>query len=412
MTLDSTSPLKGKRLLLVIGGGIAAYKCLDLIRRVRERGMTVRTILTRAGEKFVTPLSLGAVSGDKVYSDLFSLTDEAEMGHIRLSRDADLILVAPATADMMAKMAAGIADNLATTVLLATDKPVMIAPSMNSHMWGHAATMRNLDQLKQDGIQVISPATGELACGEVGEGRLAEVDDMVAALENFFSPTGPLVGRHILLTAGPTREAIDPVRYMTNRSSGKQGYAIARALGNLGARISLISGPVSLTPPAGVETIQVESAIEMLEACEAALPADVAICVAAVADWRTATEQDQKIKKHHGGPPTLRLVENPDILAILSQKKENRPHLVIGFAAETENISVNATAKLARKGCDWMVANDVSTRNGQRVMGGDHNRVSLITESGCEDWEYGHKNMVAERLAGKIATHFTNRAKE
>jgi len=408
MTLKTTSSLAGKRLLLIIGGGIAAYKCLDLIRRVRERGMTVRCILTRGGAEFITPLSVSALSGEKVYSDLFSLTDEVEMGHIRLSREADLVLVAPATADMMAKMAAGIADNLATTALLATDKPVMIAPSMNSHMWRHPATQRNFNQLVQDGIRAIAPGSGDLACGEVGPGRLAEVGDMVAALENFFAPKGPLVGKHILVTAGPTREAIDPVRYIANRSSGKQGYAIARALRDLGARVSLISGPTALEAPDGVETIHVESARDMLAACKNSLPADVAICVAAVADWRMKNVPDQKIKKQDGTLPALQLTENPDILEFLARKTDRRPDLVIGFAAETENIQDNARAKLARKGCDWIVANDVSTRDGgQSVMGGDHNRVSLITESAIEDWEQAPKDEVARRLARKIATHFT-----
>ncbi|NOZ41928.1 MAG: bifunctional phosphopantothenoylcysteine decarboxylase/phosphopantothenate--cysteine ligase CoaBC [Alphaproteobacteria bacterium] len=408
MTLKSTSALSGKRLLLIIGGGIAAYKCLDLIRRLRERGMAVRVILTRAGEKFVTPLALGSLSGEKVYTDLFSLTDEAAMGHIRLSREADLILVAPATANIMAKMAAGIADNLATTALLATDKPVMIAPSMNSRMWSHRASRRNLDQLRQDGIRVIGPGSGDLACGEVGVGRLAEVDDIVTALENFFVPTGPLTGKHILITAGPTHEAIDPVRYIANISSGKQGYAIARALRDLGARVSLISGPTTLADPDGIETIRVTSARQML-AAQQALPADVAVCVAAVADWRVAAEQGQKIKKQDGSLPTLPLVENPDILAMLSQKNDQRPGLVIGFAAETENISANATAKRARKGCDWIVANDVSSHDGQGVMGSDHNRVSLITAAGIEDWDRAPKDDIAARLARKIAAFFMAR---
>ncbi|MBL4800937.1 MAG: bifunctional phosphopantothenoylcysteine decarboxylase/phosphopantothenate--cysteine ligase CoaBC [Emcibacter sp.] len=407
MTLDSKSPLDGKRLLLIIGGGIAAYKCLDLIRRVRERGMTVRTILTKGGEQFVTPLSIGGLSGEKVYTDLFSLTDETEMGHIRLSREADLILVAPATADMMAKMVAGISDNLATTALLATDKPVMIAPSMNSRMWHHIATQRNLAQLIQDGVHLIPPADGDLACGEVGAGRLADVDEMVTTLEKFFTPTGPLNGKHILTTAGPTYEPIDPVRYIANRSSGKQGYAIARALRDLGARVSLISGPTSLTEPTGVETIQVETACEMLTACQNVLPADVAICVAAVADWRVSTSAAQKIKKQNGALPPLELIENPDILQTLSQAASNRPSLVIGFAAETENLMAHAEAKLQRKGCDWIVANDVSVINGKSVMGGDHNKVTVMTNTGSEDWDNIPKDHVAEKLAKKIEKHFT-----
>jgi len=412
--LNGTSALNGKRLLLIIGGGIAAYKCLDLIRRLRERGMSVRAILTKGGEQFVTPLSISALSGDKVYSDIFSLTDETEMGHIRLSREADLLLVAPATADMMAKMAAGISDNLATTALLATDKPVMIAPSMNSRMWRHAATRRNLKQLQQDGIHVISPGAGELACGEEGMGRLAEVDDMVRVLEDFFTDKaaqGPLSGRHVLITAGPTHEAIDPVRYIANRSSGKQGYAIAKALRDLGARVTLVSGPTNLSAPDGVEMIHVESALEMQEACKFALPADVAVCVAAVADWRAAAEQgqkikNQKIKKKDGALPVLNLVENPDILKMLSQATDSRPALVIGFAAETENITAHARAKLKRKGCDWILANDVSSHDGQSVMGGDRNHVHLITADQIEDWAEDAKEAVGRRLAAKIADYF------
>lgn len=407
MTLTSQSPLQGKRLLLIIGGGIAAYKCLDLIRRVGERGMTVRAILTKSGEQFVTPLSVSALSGEKVYTDLFSLTDETEMGHIRLSREADLILVAPATANMMAKMAAGIADNLATTALLATDKPVMIAPSMNSRMWQHAATQRNVTQLQADGVHMIPPAAGDLACGEEGTGRLADVDDMVRALEFFFEPKGPLAGKHILITAGPTYEAIDPVRYIANRSSGKQGYALAHALRNKGARVSLISGPTNLIPPPGVETIQIESAEEMLAACLKSLPADVAICVAAVADWRVKAPESQKIKKQDNALPPLELVENPDILKTLCNHKSNRPALVIGFAAETENIMAHAQAKLAKKGCDWIVANDVSDQGGASVMGADHNRVSLITAAGTDPWDSAPKDAVARRLAEKIEDYFT-----
>jgi len=407
MILNSVNYLGGKRLLLIIGGGIAAYKCLDLIRRLRERGMTVRVILTKGGEEFVTPLSLSGLSGERVYTDLFSLTDEVEMGHIRLSREADLILVAPATADMMAKMAAGMADNLATTALLATDKPVMIAPSMNSRMWQHAATQRNLNQLIQDGIHVIPPESGDLACGEVGAGRLAEVDHMVHALEDFFTPVGSLLGKHILITAGPTYEAIDPIRYLANRSSGKQGYAIARALCALGARVSLISGPTSLAAPHGIETTQVESAAEMLAACQNALPADVAICAAAVADWGVRDVQQQKIKKQAGGLPELQLTENPDILKILGNTKDRRPALVIGFAAETENIIDHARDKLKSKGCDWILANDVAIKDGISVMGGDDNRVTFITAGGAEEWAPSHKDEVAKRLAQKIQNYFT-----
>ncbi|MCF6215121.1 MAG: bifunctional phosphopantothenoylcysteine decarboxylase/phosphopantothenate--cysteine ligase CoaBC [Emcibacter sp.] len=405
-TLKNKSPLDGKRLLLIIGGGIAAYKCLDLIRRLREKGMTVRVILTRSGAEFVTPLSISSLSGEKVYTDLFSLTDEAEMGHIRLSREADLVLVAPATANMMAKMAAGLADNLATTALLATDKPVMIAPSMNSRMWEHAASRRNLQQLKEDGVHIIPPASGELACGEEGTGRLAEVEDMVGAIAFFFEPSGALTDKHILITAGPTYEAIDPVRYMANRSSGKQGYAIARALADLGAKVTLISGPTNLAAPAGLQTIPVESAAEMLAACQNALPADVAICVAAVADWRVSNCAGQKIKKQDGALPALQLTENPDILKILSTDKVNRPELVIGFAAETENIAENAQAKRTKKGCDWIVANDVSTKDGPSVMGGDYNKVILFRGKDREDWPAGHKDEIAKNLAQKIAEFY------
>ncbi|MCF8473387.1 MAG: bifunctional phosphopantothenoylcysteine decarboxylase/phosphopantothenate--cysteine ligase CoaBC [Emcibacter sp.] len=406
MSLNLVNPLKDKRLLLIIGGGIAAYKCLDLIRRVKERGMTVRTILTHGGAQFVTPLSLSALSGEKVYTDIFSLTDETEMGHIRLSREADVILVAPATADMMAKMAAGLADNLATTALLATDKPVMIAPSMNSRMWEHPATQRNLSKLKEDGILAIEPEEGDLACGENGAGRLADVDNIVKRLEKFFIPKGPLVGKHILITAGPTFESIDPVRYIANRSSGKQGYAIAKALRARGATVSLVSGPTNLAAPEGVHITHIQSAEEMLNACLKALPADVAICVAAVCDWRAASAQNQKIKKQDGVLPTLDLVENPDILKTLSCAADKRPDLVIGFAAETENIAENAKAKLKKKACDWIVANDVSTVDGKSVMGGNHNKVSFITSSQTENWENCLKDDVAHKLAQKIEDYF------
>lgn len=398
-----------RRVLLIIGGGIAAYKCLDLIRRLGERDVAVRTILTRGGEAFVTPLSVASLSGDKVYQDLFSLTDESEMGHIRLSREADLVLVAPATADLMAKMANGHADDLATTALLATDKPVMIAPAMNTHMWTHPATVRNLAALRADGIQVIAPGAGSLACGEVGEGRMAEVETILAAVMNFLEPGGrPLAGRHALVTAGPTVEAIDPVRYIANRSSGKQGYAIAGALAALGARTTLVSGPTALACPPGVDLVPVESARDMLAACEAALPADLAVCVAAVSDWRVARDAAQKIKKDGGAPPRLDLVENPDILASLSGRNRDRPGLVIGFAAETENVLDHARAKRQRKGCDWIVANDVSSASGVNggVMGGDQNRVHLVTSDGVEDWPLAPKTEVAERLARRVADHF------
>lgn len=399
--------LQDKRVLLIIGGGIAAYKSLDLIRRLRERGVQLRAILTKAGSEFITPLSVASLTGEKVYMDLFSLTDEAEMGHIRLSREADLVLIVPATADLMASMAHGIARDLATTALLATDKPVMIAPSMNVQMWNHPATQRNLRTLEGDGILRVGPGSGDLACGEVGDGRLADVMDIVAALERFFgramAADRPLAGRRALVTAGPTHEAIDPVRYIANRSSGKQGYAIAEALAALGADTTLISGPTTLPDPAAVTTVRVNSAREMLAACEAALPADVAVCVAAVADWRMADDADQKIKKNGGAPPVLNLVENPDILATLSGRAHDRPALVVGFAAETEKVIEHARAKLARKGCDWIVANDVSPATG--IMGGDDNTVHLVSMAGIEDWPPASKADVARRLAQRIADH-------
>ncbi len=399
--------MTGKRVLLIISGGIAAYKCLDLIRRLRERGTEVRCILTRGGAEFVTPLSVASLSGEKVYSDLFSLTDESEMGHIRLSREADLVLVAPASADILARMAAGLANDLATTALLATDKPVMVAPAMNTAMWEHPATRRNLAQLKEDGILVVEPGEGDLACGEVGAGRLAEVPVILDAVERFFDDTPaacPLADRHALVTAGPTIEAIDPVRYIANRSSGKQGYAIASALARLGARVTLVSGPTALRAPDGVDLVAVESARDMLAACKTALPADIAVCVAAVSDWRAADENDQKIKKS-AKVPTIELTENPDILATLSTKKKNRPALVVGFAAETENVIDHAQAKRERKGCDWIVANDVSPASG--VMGGDDNTVHLITADGVEDWPKSTKAEVADLLARRIAIHFS-----
>ena len=405
--------LDDKRILLIIGGGIAAYKSLELIRRLHDRGASVRAILTKAGAEFITPLSVASLTGDKAYTDLFSLTDEAEMGHIRLSREADLVLIAPATADLMASMAHGLARDLATTALLATDKKVMIAPSMNVQMWAHPATQRNLAILEADGILRVGPGSGDLACGEEGSGRLAEVPDIVAAVEHFFFlETGaramPLAGRRALVTAGPTQEAIDPVRFIANRSSGKQGYAIAEALAALGADVTLVSGPTALPDPQGVTTMRVESAREMLAACQTTLPVDIAVCVAAVADWRVADDTDQKIKKGTDGPPTLTLVENPDILATLSAPNPStghtRPALVIGFAAETENVVAYARAKLAKKACDWIVANDVRDETG--IMGGDANRVHLVTASGVEDWPEAPKTEVAARLADRIATHF------
>ncbi|MDA5194632.1 bifunctional phosphopantothenoylcysteine decarboxylase/phosphopantothenate--cysteine ligase CoaBC [Govanella unica] len=405
--------MSAKRVLLIIGGGIAAYKCLELIRRLGDQGIAVRAILTRAGAEFVTPLSVASLTGDKVYTELFSLTDESEMGHIRLSREADLVLVAPATADLMAKMAQGLANDLASTALLATDKPVMIAPTMNSRMWDHPATQRNLATLRADGVTIITPGSGALACGEVGAGRLSEPHEILAAVLDFYAARDglkPLAGRHALVTAGPTYEAIDPVRYIANRSSGKQGYAIAAALQALGARVTLVSGPTALPDPTGVSVIRIESARDMLKACEAALPADIAVCVAAVADWRIDCDAAQKIKKTGGAPPALSFVENPDILATLSKTGPNRPALVIGFAAETEQVIDHARAKRARKGCDWIVANDVSHATG--IMGGDRNSVHLITEAGIDTWPDSPKDNVARDLAARIAQFFANPTKD
>lgn len=405
------SILNGRRVLLIVGGGIAAYKCLELIRRLRERGASVRAILTDAAQHFVTPLSVSSLTGEKVHTDLFSLTDEAEMGHIELSRDADLLVVAPATADLMAKMANGLANDLASTALLATDKKVLIAPAMNVRMWTHAATQRNFETLMADGVDFVGPNEGDMACGEYGPGRMAEPAEILAAIEAHFAELaypggGPLKGKRVLITSGPTHEPIDPVRYLANRSSGKQGYAIARAVARLGAETVLVSGPTTLPDPPGVTVRRVETAREMLAACEAELPADIAICAAAVADWRVASDAEQKLKKTPGEQaPALMLVENPDILATLSQMKEKRPALVIGFAAETEKVIEHAVAKRQRKGCDWIVANDVSPATG--VMGGDLNTVHLITREGQEDWPLLPKQAVAERLARRIADHFS-----
>ena len=404
--------LSGRRVLLIIGGGIAAYKSLELIRRLKERGASVRAIMTQAAHQFVTPLSVSSLSGDKVYTDLFDLTDEAEMGHIELSRDADLLVVAPATADLMAKMASGLANDLASTALLATDKKVLIAPAMNVRMWTHRATQRNLETLLADGVDVVGPNQGDMACGEYGPGRMAEPAEILAAIEAHFAELafpggGPLKGKRVLITSGPTHEPIDPVRYLANRSSGKQGYAIAQAVARLGAETVLVSGPTNLPSPPGVTVKRVETAREMLSACEAALPADIAICAAAVADWRVASDAEQKLKKQPGEQaPALMLVENPDILATLSQLTANRPLLVIGFAAETEKVIAHAVAKRQRKGCDWIVANDVSPATG--VMGGDLNTVHLITREGQEDWPLLPKQAVAERLARRIADHFSS----
>ena len=397
--------LHGKRILLIISGGIAAYKSLDLIRRLRERGAAVRCVLTESATQFVTPLSVSALSEDRVYGDLFSLTDEAEMGHIQLSRDADLLVVVPATTNIMAKMAQGIGDDLATTVLLATDKEVLVAPSMNVRMWEHAATQANIATLKSRGIRFAGPTEGAMACGEFGEGRMAEPLEIVAEIETYFATSAPLAGRRAIVTSGPTLEAIDPVRYIANRSSGKQGHAIAAALAGMGAETVLVTGPTNEAAPAGVDVRQIESAQEMYDACMGALPADIAVCAAAVADWRPALQGDSKIKKAQGtAPPSIEMVENPDILRALSAAGNQRPALVVGFAAETDNLIDNATAKLARKECDWIIANDVSPETG--TFGGDTNTVHLITATGAEDWPEMQKSDVADRLAERIAGHF------
>ncbi len=400
--------LAGKRILLIIGGGIAAYKCLELIRCLREREATVRVIMTEAAKQFVTPLSLASLSGEKVHDNIFDLTDETEIGHIQLSRDADVLLVAPATADLMAKMATGQCSDLATTCLLATDKPVMMAPAMNVRMWKHPATQRNVRTLIGDGVRCIRPNEGDMACGEYGPGRMAEPSEITDALNDHFDGTYnhvrdlPLAGKTVLITAGPTHEPIDPVRYIANRSSGKQGYAIAQAAADMGARTIVVSGPVGLMPPPGAEVIPVESAEEMLSVVQSELFADIAIFAAAVVDWRTANEANQKIKKNGSGDiPALELTENPDILATISKMKQGRPSLVVGFAAETENVVENAKAKLKRKGCDWIVANDVSPDTG--VMGGDRNTVHLVTELDVEDWPQMEKAEVARRLMERIA---------
>ena len=411
------SHLSGKRILLIVSGGIAAYKTLELIRRLREREASVRCVLTRGGAQFVTPLSLSALSGDKVYDDLFSLTDEAEIGHIELSRDADLLVVAPASAGILARMAAGMADDLATTLLLATDKPVLVAPAMNVRMWEHAATRANVDLLGARGVLRVGPGAGDMACGEFGPGRMAEADEILGAIEAFFSgdapavtpsagKTGsdlPLTGRKALVTSGPTIEAIDPVRYLANRSSGKQGHAIAGALARLGAETTLVSGPTRLADPAGVDVVHVESARDMLAACEKTLPVDVAVCAAAVTDWRVANEAAQKLKKNGGGPLKLEFAENPDILKTLADAGNMRPGLVVGFAAATANVVENARAQLAKKGADWILANDVSPDTG--TFGGDENTIHLIDASGVEDWPSMSKHAVAGRLVRRIAEH-------
>ena len=397
--------LDQKRILLIISGGIAAYKSLEFIRRLKDRGCEVRCILTEGGSQFVTPLSVAALSGERVFSDLFSLTDEAEMGHIRLSREADLVVVAPASADVLAKMAMGLASDLATTALLATDKPVMVAPAMNVEMWAHPATQRNIGTLRADGIDVIGPAEGDLACGETGSGRMVEPDELLRAVELRlgYNASGALAGRRALVTSGPTREAIDPVRYISNFSSGKQGHAIARALAALGADTTLVSGPTHEPNPDGVSVVQVESAADMMAACEAALPVDVAVCAAAVSDWRVSSRVNQKIKKGGDTPPSLQLTENPDILAGIAQHARHRPRLVVGFAAETENLIDNAAVKRVKKGCDWIVANDVSEADG--TFGSSENSVHLITEQDVVAWPRLSKVEVAQRLGQTIADH-------
>ena len=406
--------MSDKRILLIIGGGIAAYKSLELIRELARRGIASRCIVTKGGQEFVTPLSVSALSGEKVFTDLFDLDDESEMGHIQLSRSADLVVVCPATADLMAKAANGLANDLASTALLATDKPVLMVPAMNVRMWEHAATQRNIETLRGDGVTVMDPDEGAMACGEFGPGRLPEPMAIASRIEALLSDgpvlygldPKPLAGRHALVTAGPTREPLDPVRFLSNHSSGKQGYAIAGALARAGARVTLVSGPVEQDVPAGVDCVPIETAREMLEACEAALPADVFISVAAVADWRPsrAAAKKMKLKEGDGDPhPSLELSENPDILATLSRKKKRRPELVIGFAAETHDVEDLAVAKLKRKRCDWIVANDVSGD----VMGGAMNQVSLVTRQGVEDrWPRMTKEAVADRLVERITDKF------
>ena len=401
--------VSGKRILLIISGGIAAYKALDLIRRLRERGASVRCVMTDSAQHFITPLSVSSLTGDQVYTQLFSLTDEAQMGHIQLSRDADLLVVAPATANILAKMAAGIADDLAGTLLLATDKPVLVAPAMNVRMWLHPATQANLATLCQRGVAVVGPEEGDMACGEYGPGRLSEPLEIVAAIERMLenlAPARPLAGVHALVTSGPTWEPIDPVRYIANHSSGKQGHAIAAALAAAGARVTLVTGPVALADPVGVTTHHIVTAREMLASCEAALPADVAVCAAAVADWGVEAAPG-KIKKQPGaGPPTLALVENPDILAHLSRHPTARPRLVVGFAAETEAVLAHARAKRARKGCDWILANDVAPGTG--TFGGDFNQVTVLAEGVEEAWPVQDKQAVAQSLVRRIRDYFAN----
>ena len=411
--------LTGKRILIIIGGGIAAYKVLDLIRRLRERGASLRIVMTAAAKEFVTPLSVASLAGGKVFDDLFSLTDETEIGHIQLSRDADLLVVAPATADLLAKMAQGLANDLASTLLLATDKKILVAPSMNLRMWLHPATRRNMAVLHRDGVLVVGPDEGDMACGEYGPGRMSEPPAILAAIEAALQgetrialplrsrsqeTDAPLAGRRVVVTSGPTHEPLDPVRYIANRSSGKQGHALAAAAAAAGAEVVLISGPVTLPDPVGIATKHVETAAEMAAAVEAALPADIFIAAAAVADWRAAEAAPDKIKKSTDGAPVLQLVENPDILATVAQHSEKRPRIVVGFAAETTDVLAHAKAKLARKGCDVIVANDVSSA--ADVMGGDENQVTIVTKAGVEALPRLHKYAVAERLVARFAAMF------
>jgi phosphopantothenoylcysteine decarboxylase / phosphopantothenate---cysteine ligase len=401
--------LHGWRILLIISGGIAAYKSLDLIRRLKERGAVVRCILTQGAQEFITPLSAAALSGEKAYTDLFSLTDESEMGHLRLAQESDLLVVAPASADLIAKMAAGLADDLASTALLATNKPILVAPAMNFRMWEHAATQTNLATLAERGVKEVGPNSGKLAENESGMGRMAEPLEIVAAIERVFLAAASLTGRRALITSGPTHEPIDPVRYIANRSSGKQGHAVAEALARLGADCVLVSGPTEEPDPPGVKVVHVSTAREMLAACEAALPVEVAVCAAAVADWR-AEPAPAKLKKKEGAVPALKLVENPDILANLSRAGNRRPRLVIGFAAETENVVANAQAKRAKKACDWILANDVSAESG--VFGGERNTIHLIDATGVEDWPVLTKREVGERLARRVAAVLAPKAAE
>ena len=397
--------LENTRILLIIGGGIAAYKSLDLIRRLRERGASVTPVMTSAASEFVTPMAVSALAGSKVHSALFDLTSEAEMGHIELSRSADLIVVAPATADLMAKMAGGHANDLASTLLLATDTPVLIAPAMNVRMWTHAATQRNIDTLKADGVGFVGPNEGDMACGEFGQGRMAEPMEIVTAIEAR-QQKRTLAGKKILVTSGPTHEPIDPVRYIANRSSGAQGSAIARALMDRGAEVVFITGPAAVPVPSGATLVAVETAQQMADAVAAGLPADAAVFAAAVADWRVASASISKIKKQNGTLPVLEFAENPDILASVSQLETGRPDLVVGFAAETDDLQANAAAKRGRKGCDWIVANDVSPETG--IMGGSENAVMLITADGAENWPRMGKAQVADQLADRIAQYFAS----